>query len=162
MADTCLINFTRWSTGGYIDVLLRETSAFGSYHWVNRIDTWNGVGNSFTHGTPTNPSYFHHSGGLISVLATNIQTGYGRIRIINRKGDFFFLCNAVHWISGKAAQTNPVLCHSDNVHGDPNSLSDARLKNAITPIAGTQALDILSQIQGAPMTERTSAKCAVG
>ena len=41
-----------------------------------------------------------------------------------------------------------MFCHSDNAHGDPSSLSDARLKDAITPIAGTQALDILSQIQG--------------
>ena len=89
VADTCLINFTRWNTGGYIDVLVRETNAFGSYHWVNRIDTWNGVGNSFTHGTPTNPGHFHHSGALISVLATNVQNGYGRIRVINRKGRIF-------------------------------------------------------------------------
>ena len=29
-----------------------------------------------------------------------------------------------------------------------SSLSDARLKDAITPIAGTQALDILSRIKG--------------
>ena len=30
--NTLLANFTRWSTGGYVDVYLRETSAVGQYH----------------------------------------------------------------------------------------------------------------------------------
>ena len=80
------------------------------------------------------------------MLASNIQTGYDRIRIVNRKGEF--LCNAVHWLAGKMATTNNYFVHSDNIHGDPGSLSDARLKTEVTPITGTQALDVLSQIQG--------------
>ena len=38
--------------------------------------------------------------------------------------------------------------HSDNIIGDPNSLSDARLKTEVTPVSGGQALSVLSQIQG--------------
>ena len=38
--------------------------------------------------------------------------------------------------------------HSDNVHGDPNSLSDARLKTDLTEVTGEQALSVLSNIQG--------------
>ena len=38
--------------------------------------------------------------------------------------------------------------HSDNIIGDPGSLSDARLKSEIIPVPGEQALDVLRQIQG--------------
>ena len=38
--------------------------------------------------------------------------------------------------------------HSDNVYGDPASLSDARLKTEVTNVSGDQALSVLSQIQG--------------
>ena len=37
--------------------------------------------------------------------------------------------------------------HSDNVHGDPSSLSDARLKSEVAPVSGGQTLSILGQIQ---------------
>ena len=131
---------------GYIDVLLRESNAFGQYIFVNRVDTYQNASSAFTHGTPQNSGHYHHIGGIISVLASNIQTGYDRIRIVNRKGEF--LCNALHWLSGKVAHTNSVWVHSDNVHGDPASLSDARLKTEVTAIEGTQALDILGQIRG--------------
>ena len=79
-------------------------------------------------------------------MASGIQTRYDRIRIVNRKGEL--LCNAIHWLAGKVATTNNYFVHSDNIHGDPGSLSDARLKTEVTPIAGGQALDVLSQIQG--------------
>ena len=146
ISDTVLINLTKWSTGGYIDVLLRESSAFGQYHFVNRIDTFQNAGNTYTQGTPQNGNTFHHAGSIISVLASNIQTGYDRIRIVNRKGEL--LCNAIYWLAGKVATTNNYFVHSDNIHGDPGSLSDARLKTEVTPIAGGQALDVLSRIRG--------------
>ena len=38
--------------------------------------------------------------------------------------------------------------HSDNIIGDPASLSDARLNSEIIPVSGEQALGVLSQIQG--------------
>ena len=38
--------------------------------------------------------------------------------------------------------------HSDNIIGDPASLSDARLKTEVTPVSGGQALSVLGQIQG--------------
>ena len=37
--------------------------------------------------------------------------------------------------------------HSDCIIGDPNSLSDQRLKHHLDPVSGNQALSILSQIQ---------------
>ena len=38
--------------------------------------------------------------------------------------------------------------HSDNVYGDPSSLSDARLKTDLAEVTGEQALSVLSNIQG--------------
>ena len=37
--------------------------------------------------------------------------------------------------------------HSDNIIGDPASLSDQRLKSERTPVSGDQALSVLNQIQ---------------
>ena len=116
--------------GGYVDVYLRETSAFGQYHWVNRVDTFQNGGNTYTQGTHQNGNTYHHSIGIIQVLATNIQTGYDRVRIVNRTGEF--LVNALHFLTGKVAQSPTVYTHSDNVFGDPNSLSDTRLKQTKT------------------------------
>ena len=56
--------------------------------------------------------------------------------------------NAIHWLAGKVASTNNYFVHNDNIHGDPGSLSDAKLKTEVTAIEGAQALDVLSQIQG--------------
>ena len=88
----------------YFDVLVRESSAFGQYHFVNRLDSFQNDGNTYTYGTPRYPGTYHHSGGIISVIASNIQTGYDRIRIVSRKGEL--LCNAIHWLAGKVASTN--------------------------------------------------------
>ena len=38
--------------------------------------------------------------------------------------------------------------HSDCIIGDPNSLSDERLKAEVASVSGDQALNVLSQIQG--------------
>ena len=42
---------------------------------------------------------------------------------------------------------DPNFVHSDNVIGDPNSLSDARLKEETTSVSGAQALGVLNQTQ---------------
>ena len=54
----------------------------------------------------------------------------------------------IKWLDNRVAQPPSCWAHSDNVYGDPASLSDARLKTEVTPVSGTQALSVLSQIQG--------------
>ena len=54
----------------------------------------------------------------------------------------------IKWLDNRVAQPPSCWVHSDNVYGDPASLSDARLKEEITSVSGTQALSVLSQIQG--------------
>ena len=79
------------------------------------------------------------------VAAGNMEGSWSRIRFQGRKGAFNLI--AVGFQDHILAQ-NPNFVHSDNVIGDAASLSDARLKNEVTSVSGTQALSVLSQIQG--------------
>ena len=63
-----------------------------------------------------------------------------------RKGEL--LVNMIKWLDERVAQPPSAFVHSDNIHGDLSNLSDARLKDQITHVSGTQALDVLSQIRG--------------
>ena len=63
-----------------------------------------------------------------------------------RKGLVFVSFMA--WLVNRVAQPPSGYAHNDNVHGDPASLSDARLKEEVTSVSGAQALSVLSQIQG--------------
>ena len=83
-----LMSNLRWHTGAYVDVYGRET-ATGQYVWLNRVDTYQGGGSQFTHGTIPNPGSYHHAGCIFQILCTNLQPGYDRIRIIVRKGGFW-------------------------------------------------------------------------
>ena len=135
----------RWSTGAYVDVYGRE-AATGQFFWLNRIDTYQNGGFEYTQGTLQNPGSFHHAGCIYQVLATNLQPAYDRIRIFMRKGEL--LVNMIKWLDERVAQPPSCWVHSDNVHGDPSSLSDRRLKDEIDYVSGTQALDVLGKIQG--------------
>merc|ERR1711923_565222 len=145
MGQTCIMSNLRWSTGAYVDVYGRE-AATGQYFWLNRIDTYQNGGFEYTQGTIQNPGSYHHAGCTYQILATNLQPSYDRIRLFMRKGEL--LVNMIKWLDERVAQPPSCWVHSDNVHGDPSSLSDARLKSEITPVSGEQALDVLSQIRG--------------
>ena len=114
-----------------------------SYHWVNRVDTFQNGGNTFTQGTHQNGNTFHDSGGIIQVFATIIQTGYDRVRIANRTGEF--LVNALHFLAGKVAQPPIVYTNSDHIYGDLGSLSDARLTTNQVLVSPEQALGVLGK-----------------
>ena len=53
----------------------------------------------------------------------------------------------IKWLDHRVAQPPSCWVRSDNVYGDPSSLSDARLKTHLDPVSGNQALSVLSQIQ---------------
>ena len=143
--QTAIMSNLRWHTGAYVDVYGREAST-GQYIWLNRVDTYQSGGTEYTHGTVQNPGSYHHAGCIYQILATNLQPGYDRIRITVRKGEL--LINMLKWLDHRVSQPPSCWVHSDNVHGDLGSLSDRRLKSEVTPVSGTQALDVLSQIQG--------------
>ena len=79
------------------------------------------------------------------VATGKLEGSWSRMRFQGRKGGFDL--NAVGFQDHVLAQS-PNFVHSDNVIGDAASLSDARLKNEVTSVSGTQALSVLSQIQG--------------
>ena len=86
-----------------------------------------------------------YSGRHVMVAAGNMEGSWSRIRFQGRKGAFNII--AVAFQDHILTQT-PSFTHSDNVIGDPNSLSDARLKEEVTSVSGAQALSVLSSIQG--------------
>ena len=79
------------------------------------------------------------------VAAGSMEGSWSRIRFQGRKGAFNLISIAYQ---DHILPQNPNFVHSDNVVGDAASLSDARLKKEITHVSGTQALSVLSQIQG--------------
>ena len=73
-----------------------------------------------------------------------MEGSWSRIRFQGRKGAFNIIAVA---FQGQILSKDPKFMHSDNITGDPNSLSDARLKGEVTSVSRVQALDVLSQIQ---------------
>ena len=85
------------------------------------------------------------------VVAGNMEGTWSRIRFQGRKGAFNIIAVA---IQDHILNQDPNFVHSDNVIGDPNSLSDARLKTERTSVSGAQALSVLSSIEACTF-ERT-------
>ena len=75
------------------------------------------------------------------VAAGNMEGNWSRIRFQGRNGGLqHHRCG----IPGPYSQPRPNFVHSDNVIGDPNSLSGARLQEEVTSVSGVQALGVLS------------------
>ena len=79
-------------------------------------------------------------------VAAGHISGFTEIRFQGRRGAFNIL--SVAFQTEVLPQETLGFIHSDCIIGDPNSLSDARLKRHLDPVSGNQALSILSQIQG--------------
>ena len=54
--QTAIMNNLRWHTGAYVDIHGREATT-GQYMWLNRVDTYQGGGTEFTHGTDQKPRF---------------------------------------------------------------------------------------------------------
>ena len=83
-----------------------------------------------------------YSGRLVAVAAGHINGPWSRIRFQGRKGTFNIIAVGVQ---DHVLPQNSSFMHSDNIIGDPASLSDARLKSEVTSVSGEQALSVLSQ-----------------
>ena len=120
-----------------MDVYLQHAN--GQNLWANRLSIY-GPGEVIDANGNT-----LYSGRHVMVAAGNVEGSWSRTRFQERRGAFILI--AVGFQDHILAQ-NPNFVHSDNVIGDAASLSDARLKNEVTSVSGTQALSVLSQIQG--------------
>ena len=113
--------------------------ANGTQIWANRLEFFGYAGAYTLDGTVVNNSR------MVVVAAGHIDGPFSRIRFQGRKGAFTIM--SVAYQDHVLAQPTAFV-HSDNIIGNPASLSDKRLKEEIDPVSGTQALDVLSQIQG--------------
>ena len=130
-AKSCLVHLLTWSTGGYCDVEL--VASTGDRLFANRLQVYS-PGTSVTVNGDA-----EYSGRLVAVAAGHINGPSSRIRFQGRKGTFNIM--AVGFQDHVLPQ-NSSFMHSDNVIGDPASLSDARLKSEVTPVSGDQALNV--------------------
>ena len=136
-AKSCLAHIRQWNSSGYCDVFL--VHANGTQIWANRLEFFGYAGAYTLDGTVVNNSR------MVVVAAGHIDGPFSRIRFQGRKGSFTIMSVAYQ---DHILPQPPAFVHSDNIIGNPASLSDKRLKEEIDPVSGTQALSILSQIQG--------------
>ena len=114
--------------------------ANGTQIWATRLEFFGYAGpHTLPDGTVVNNSR------MVVVAAGHIDGPFSRIRFQGRKGAFTIM--SVGYQDHILPQP-PSFVHSDNIIGNPASLSDKRLKEEIDPVSGAQALDVLSQIQG--------------
>ena len=118
-ATSCLCHLLCWVTGGYCDVYAEHSN--GERLWVNRLLL-------FGPGELISTSDGHvYSGRCVKVAAGHIAANWTKIRCQGRRGAFNILSVAFQ-IEVLSQETLGFL-HSDRITGDPNSLSDSRLKN---------------------------------
>ena len=86
-----------------------------------------------------------YSGRCVKVAAGHIAGDWTKIRFQGRRGAFNIL--SVAFQTEVIPQETLGFIHSDNIVGDPNSLSDGRLKSQRTELSGQQAQNVLNQIK---------------
>ena len=85
------------------------------------------------------------SGRCVKVAAGHIAGDWTKIRFQGRRGAFNIL--SVAFQTEVIPQETLGFLHSDCIIGDPNSLSDSRLKTERTELSGQPAQHILKQIK---------------
>ena len=126
-----------WVAGGYCDVYAERNN--GSRLWVNRLLLL-GPGELIS-TSDGNVS----SGQCVKVAAGHIAGDWTKIRFQGRRGAFNI--RSVAFQTEVIPQETLGSLHSDCIIGDPNSLSDSRLKTERTELSGQQAQSILKQIK---------------
>ena len=86
-----------------------------------------------------------YSGRCVKVAAGHIAGDWTKLRFQGRRGAFNIL--SVAFQTEVIAQETLGFLHSDCIIGDPNSLSDGRLKTERTELSGQQAQNVLNQIK---------------
>ena len=126
-----------WTSGGFCGVQLIHPN--GAALWANRLNLYG----------PAEPITIPEGNVLSSrqvvVAVGHIAGPWERIRFQGRRGAFNIISVA---FQDHVLPQNSSFMHSENIIGDPASLSDRRLKSEITPVSGDQALSVLGQIQG--------------
>ena len=135
-AKSCLAHMLHWTSGGFCDVQLIHAN--GTALWANRLNLY-GAAESITI-----PEGDVLSSRQVVVAAGHINGPWERIRFQGRRGAFNII--SVAFQDHVLPQSN-VFTHSENIIGDPASLSDGRLKTERTELSGQQAQSVLNQIK---------------
>ena len=117
VGGSCYINYMQHSNGGYIDVYAMRTQDTDEI-FVNRINTYQHVSNA---------AGASHNGGIrVDCIMSGLDS-FDQVEIRCKKGILYLM--SVCFTKEVDRPTTPIaVVHSDNVVGDPASLSDTRIK----------------------------------
>ena len=126
VGGSCYINYMQHSNGGYIDVYAMRTQDTDEI-FVNRINTYQHVSNA---------AGASHNGGIrVDCIMSGLDS-FDQVEIRCKKGILYLM--SVCFTKEVDRPTTPMaLVHSDNVVGDPSSLSDSRIKQNQQPASQT-------------------------
>ena len=140
-ATSAVLQHLAWVSAGYHDVYAVSATEVSVY--LTRIDVHNGASTAVFGAV--------HSGVRIQTIACDLDSfPGGRLEIRCRKGIFHFMSLGFHDSVLPCDATSFV--HSDNIYGNPSSLSDSRIKESVQPLDGATALDIVAKCGGSVYT----------
>jgi hypothetical protein len=126
VGGTCYLNHFSWSDHGYFDVFVCHSAAPSNAVFTCRVADCNDVRSNA------------HSGNFDGVRVSCVASGYhsyNQVKIVCQKGRVRLMGLGFTKEVDKPVIASSLL-HSDNIVGDPSSLSDTRLKRnqAIVPV----------------------------
>ena len=134
-ALSCVVQCLQWNDGGIVDIF--GVTAANAPIYLQRIDMkndtvlWNGN---------------IMSGTRIMVAASNLSVFQGgRIELRVRKGTYRHMSLGFYATILPCDTTSYV--HSDNIYGDPASLSTREIKENIQTVPSAQCLDMIGQLR---------------
>ena len=135
VGGSCYINYMQHSNGGYIDVYAMRTQDTDEI-FVNRINTYQHVSNA---------AGASHNGGIrVDCIMSGLDS-FDQVEIRCKKGILYLM--SVCFTKEVDRPTTPMaLVHSDNVVGDPSSLSDSRIKQNQQPASQTALCSVFDAL----------------
>ena len=131
---TCYLQLQFASSNGYADAFV--VNAAGQEIFTTRLQTYQSINNGYTQ---TAGNMFQFNGVQIACICSGFAN-FTHVRIRCRKGALAI--GGLGFATEYNVPTTPhALVHSDNVVGSPSSLSDERIKNAVTPLDADTCLD---------------------
>ena len=127
VGGSCYLNTLPWSTGGYADCFVCKSSNSSDEVFTTRLNAHNSFANLSNNG--------NYDGVRVDCVASGYNQ-YDQLKIKVRKGKLHLM--GLGFTTEIDRPVASIACvHSDNVIGDPSSLSDTRLKQnqAIVPPA---------------------------
>ena len=137
VGGTCYLNHFTWSSGGYFDVFVCESTNSSNEVFCCRVGDYQAASQ-----TAHNNNY---AGVRVSCVASGYHS-YDQLKIVCRKGRVYLMGLAFTKQVDAPVTANSIV-HSDNVVGDPASLSDTRLKSNQVVVPADNLTQIFNAIE---------------